>query len=37
MCKEDGMRGWMAGIWHGAVQKFGPKGGSKPKEIKYAP
>lgn len=37
MCAEDGMRGWMASVWHAAVQKFGPKGGSRPKPTKYAP
>lgn len=37
MCAEDGMQGWMASIWHKAVQTFGPKGGSTPKVTKYAP
>lgn len=37
MCKEDGMSGWMSALWHTAVQKFGPKGGSAPKVVKHAP
>ena len=34
---EDGMRGRMAAIWHRAVSTFGPKGGSTPKPVKFAP
>lgn len=37
MCREDGMAGWMSAIWHKAVSKFGPKGGSRPKPTLYAP
>lgn len=34
---EDGMPWWRRACWHRAVQWFGPRGGSRPKEIKRAP
>lgn len=37
MCAEDGMTGKMAALWHKAVSWFGPKGGSRPKPLKFAP
>ena len=37
MCREDGMTGWMVAIWYRAVRRFGPKGGSVAKPVKWAP
>lgn len=37
LLEQDGMPWWRRGAWHAAVKWFGPRGGSVPKPVKFAP
>lgn len=37
LLEQCGMPWWRRGPWHAAVKWFGPRGGSVPKPVKFAP